>query len=146
MLDAYRPHPGRVDRIRGTGAKEVGHGRGFFGISPNLNHGGRIAMFGLPSERIQIDWGKVVTHMITIENLYGRDLFDTWYAMSPTLAAGLDVSHVIPRRFPASRWAEGFATARGGQCGKVVLDWTVFFLPIRRGRGARRRGPARPAA
>src|SRR6478609_3686454 len=29
----------------------------------NMNHGGRIAMLGLPSQSIDIDWGKVVTHM-----------------------------------------------------------------------------------
>jgi threonine 3-dehydrogenase len=40
------------------------------------------------------------------------------------LRSGLDISGVITHRFAATEWAEGFATARGGLCGKVVLDWT----------------------
>jgi threonine 3-dehydrogenase len=82
-------------------------------------------MLGLPSAPIVIDWGKVVTHMITIKGIYGREMFETWYAMSAMLRSGLDVSAVITHRFPADQWHEAFATARSGQCGKVVLDWEL---------------------
>ena len=54
----------------------------------NLNHGGRVAMLGLPSQPIEIDWGRVVTHMITIKGIYGREMFETWYAMSAMLRSG----------------------------------------------------------
>jgi threonine 3-dehydrogenase len=101
-----------------------GHPTALPDILANLNHGGRIAMLGLPSAPIEIDWGKVVTHMITIKGIYGREMFETWYAMSAMLTAGLDITSVITHRYPATEWAEAFATARGGQCGKVVLDWT----------------------
>ena len=40
----------------------------------NMNHGGRIAMLGLPSQYIDIDWGKVVTHMLTLKGIYGREM------------------------------------------------------------------------
>ncbi len=93
-------------------------------VLANLNHGGRVAMLGLPSAPIEIDWAKVVTHMITIKGIYGREMFETWYAMSAMLRAGLDISAVITDRFPAAEWAEAFATARSGKGGKVVLDWT----------------------
>jgi threonine 3-dehydrogenase len=101
-----------------------GHPSALPDILANLNHGGRIAMLGLPSQPIEIDWGKVVTHMITIKGIYGREMFETWYAMSAMLRSGLDISDVITHRFAAADWAEAFATARGGQCGKVVLDWS----------------------
>ena len=52
----------------------------------NLNHGARVAMLGLPKDRYAIDWGKVITHMITIKGIYGREMYDTWYAMSAMLA------------------------------------------------------------
>jgi threonine 3-dehydrogenase len=100
-----------------------GHPSALPEVIANLNHGGRIAMLGLPSAPIEIDWGKVVTHMITIKGIYGREMFETWYAMSAMLRSGLSISSVITHRFPATEWAEAFATARGGQCGKVVLDW-----------------------
>jgi threonine 3-dehydrogenase len=93
-------------------------------IIANLNHGGRIAVLGLPSTPIQVDWAKVVSHMITIRGIYGREMFETWYAMSALLRSGLDISPVITDRFPASDWAAGFAAAGQGIGGKVVLDWT----------------------
>jgi threonine 3-dehydrogenase len=94
-------------------------------VLANLNHGGRIAMLGLPSQPIEIDWGKVVTHMITIKGIYGREMYESWYAMSAMLRSGLDISAVVTHRLPATSWQEAFDTARGGQCGKVVLDWST---------------------
>jgi threonine 3-dehydrogenase len=31
---------------------------------------------------------------------------------------------VITHRFAAEQWAEAFAAARSGQCGKVIMDWS----------------------
>jgi threonine 3-dehydrogenase len=101
-----------------------GHPSALPGIVANLNHGGRVAMLGLPSEAISVDWAKVVSHMITIKGIYGREMFETWYAMSAMLRSGLDISAVITDRVPAREWAAGFAIARAGAHGKVVLDWT----------------------
>jgi threonine 3-dehydrogenase len=103
-----------------------GHPSALPDILANLNHGGRVAMLGLPSAPIEIDWAKVVTHMITIKGIYGREMFETWYAMSAMLRSGLDISSVVTHRFGAGDWAEAFETARGGDCGKVVLDWSAF--------------------
>lgn len=101
-----------------------GHPSALPEVLANLNHGGRIALLGLPAAPIEIDWGKVVTHMITIKGIYGREMFETWYAMSAMLRSGLDIGQVITHRFPAADWEDAFATARSGQCGKVVLDWS----------------------
>ena len=103
-----------------------GHPSALPEVITNLNHGGRIAMLGLPAQPIQIDWAKIVTHMITIKGIYGREMYETWYAMSALLTAGLEIGEVITHRFPATEWAAAFAAARSGQCGKVVLDWEVF--------------------
>ncbi len=71
---------------------------------------------------------KVITHMITLKGIYGREMFDTWYAMSQMIATSdvfrAAVAQVITHRFPAEEWEQAFATARSGQCGKVVLDWS----------------------
>ena len=103
-----------------------GHPSALPEVITNLNHGGRIAMLGLPAQPIQIDWAKVVTHMITIKGIYGREMYETWYAMSALLTAGLQIGEVITHRFPATEWEAAFAAARSGQCGKVVLDWEVL--------------------
>jgi threonine 3-dehydrogenase len=103
-----------------------GHPSALPEILANLNHGGRVALLGLPSRAFEVDWGKVITHMITIKGIYGREMFESWYAMSAMLRSGLDISAVITHRLPATDWSDAFEIARGGECGKVVLDWTVF--------------------
>jgi threonine 3-dehydrogenase len=89
----------------------------------NMTHGGRIAMLGLPASEIPIDWSHVVLKMLTIKGIYGREMFETWYAMSVLLQAGLDISPVITHRFHHTEHEAAFATARDGRCGKVILDW-----------------------
>ena len=90
----------------------------------NLSHGAHVAMLGLPTEPITIDWAKVVSHMITIKGIYGREMFETWYAMSALVSTGLDVSPVITDHFSPSRWEDAFAAARQADHGKILLDWT----------------------
>src|SRR5690554_2888295 len=106
------------------GLEMSGHATALPEMLDNMTHGGRIAMLGLPSTPITIDWAKVVSHMITIKGIYGREMFETWYAMNAMVQTGLDVSSVITDRFPASEWEEAFATARLGNSGKVVIDWS----------------------
>jgi len=90
----------------------------------NMNHGAHVALLGLPTQAFAIDWAKVVTHMITIKGIYGREMFETWYAMNAMVSTGLDISPVITDRFPADRWEDAFAAAGTGDRGKVVIDWT----------------------
>ena len=90
----------------------------------NMAHGGRIAMLGIPADEIAIDWNAVVFNMLTIKGIYGREMYETWYAMTVMLQSGLDISPVITHRFPAADFEEAFATAAGGTAGKVLLDWT----------------------
>ncbi|EPR77340.1 L-threonine 3-dehydrogenase [Leifsonia rubra CMS 76R] len=106
------------------GLEMSGHATALPEMIDNMNQGGRIAMLGLPVEPISINWATVVTHMITIKGIYGREMFETWYAMNAMVHTGLDVSAVVTDRFPAERWQEAFATARRGNSGKVIIDWS----------------------
>lgn len=94
-----------------------------------MSPGGRIAALGLPTGNVSIDMATVVTRMLTLRGIYGREMFETWYAMSVLLRSGLDISPVITHRFGFEQHAEAFATARSGQCGKVVIDWTRPTAP-----------------
>ena len=89
----------------------------------SMTHGGKIAMLGLPAEAFGIDWAHLVTNMLTIKGIYGRQMFETWYEMSVLIQSGLDIAPVITHRFDAADFEEAFATVRSGQCGKVVLNW-----------------------
>ncbi len=88
-----------------------------------MTHGGRIAMLGLPAAEISIDFSTVVLNMLTIKGIYGREMFETWYAMSVLLQSGLDISGVITHRFPFTEWEQAFAAARSGHSGKVIMTW-----------------------
>ncbi|MCU0718220.1 MAG: L-threonine 3-dehydrogenase [Pirellula sp.] len=90
----------------------------------NMCHGGKIAMLGIPSEQIAIDWNIVVFNMLTIRGIYGREMYETWYKMSVLLESGLDISQVITHKFDFREFEKGFEAMRQGNCGKVVLDWT----------------------
>ncbi|NOJ60683.1 L-threonine 3-dehydrogenase [Arthrobacter sp. 260] len=113
-----------------VGMEMSGHPTALPEMIDNMNHGGRIAMLGLPSADITIDWAKVVTHMLTLKGIYGREMFETWYAMSAMLQSNpvlqQAISSVVTDILPAAAWQQGFNTARNGASGKVVLDWTGF--------------------
>ncbi|MBN9611870.1 MAG: L-threonine 3-dehydrogenase [Actinobacteria bacterium] len=94
----------------------------------NMNHGGRIAMLGLPSAPFSIDWGKAVTHMLTLTGIYGREMFETWNAMAAMLQTSETlrdrIVSVIADTIPARDWEAGFAAAESASTGKIILDWT----------------------
>ena len=92
----------------------------------NMTHGGRIAMLGLPAEEFAVDWSHDRhLNMITIKGIYGREMFETWYAMSVLLESGLDLTPVITAPVRLPRLRAGLRRRRGsGRCGKVILDWT----------------------
>jgi threonine 3-dehydrogenase len=89
----------------------------------NMSHGGKIALLGIPPEEFAIDWNQVVFNMLTIKGIYGREMYETWYAMTVMVQSGLDISPVITHHFAAEDHEEAFATAASGEAGKVILHW-----------------------
>ncbi len=89
-----------------------------------MNHGGRIAVLGIPAGPMTLDVNDVIFKGLQIQGIYGRRIFETWYKMSAMLQSGLDVAGVITHRLPADRFAEAFAIVETGECGKVILDWS----------------------
>ena len=87
-------------------------------------HGGNIAMLGIPAGEVAIDWNTVVFNMLTIRGIYGREMYETWYKMTVMLQSGLNISPVITHRFRYEEFERGFEVMRGGESGKVILDWS----------------------
>ena len=87
-------------------------------------HGGKIAMLGIPTEQVAIDWNTVVFNMLTIKGIYGREMYETWYKMTVMLESGLDIRPVITHRFNYTEFEQGFAAMKSGASGKVILDWS----------------------
>ncbi|HTS48627.1 MAG TPA: L-threonine 3-dehydrogenase [Bryobacteraceae bacterium] len=90
----------------------------------NMSHGAKIAMLGIPSGEIAIDWTAVVFNMLTIKGIYGREMYETWYKMTVMLESGLDIRPVITHRFDYRDFQKGFEAMRSGNTGKVILEWS----------------------
>ncbi len=90
-----------------------------------MAHGGGIAILGIPTEEIKLDINEIVFKMLTVKGIYGREMYETWYKMTVMLQSGLDISPAITHRFPFRDFETAFATARSGDSGKVILDWTA---------------------
>lgn len=106
-----------------VGLEMSGNPSAFRDMLKNMCHGGKIAMLGIATEDIAIDWSTVVFNMLTIKGVYGREMYETWYKMSVMIESGLDVSGVITHRFGFLDFKEGFEIMRSGQSGKVILNW-----------------------
>jgi len=89
----------------------------------NMCHGGKIAMLGIPTGEMAIDWERVIFNMLTIKGIYGREMYETWYMMTVMVQSGLDIGPVITHRLPYTGFTEGFEAMQRGDCGKVVLYW-----------------------
>jgi threonine 3-dehydrogenase len=91
----------------------------------SMAHGGGVAILGLPTEEISLDVNEIVTKMLTIRGIYGREMYETWYKMTVMLESGLDIRPAITHRFPFTEHEAAFAAARSGDSGKVIMDWTA---------------------
>ena len=107
-----------------VGLEMSGNGAAFKQMFKAMNHGGRVAILGIPPGEIAIDWSQVIFKGLVLKGVYGREMFETWYKMTAMLQSGLDISPVVTHRFPISDFKQGFEIMRTGQSGKVVLDWT----------------------
>ena len=88
-----------------------------------MNHGGKIAMLGIPPGDMAIDWTKIIFKGLTLKGIYGREMFETWYKMIAMIQGGLDLTPMITHRFDVKDYLEGFRTMGSGKSGKVVLSW-----------------------
>jgi threonine 3-dehydrogenase len=89
----------------------------------NMCHGGKIALLGIPTQDIAIDWNKVIFNMLTIQGIYGRQMYETWYLMQSMLLSGLDIRPVITHKFHYTEFEKAFEVMRSGNAGKVIMNW-----------------------
>ena len=106
-----------------VGLEMSGNPAAFGDMLANMSHGAKIAMLGIPSGPMPIDWNTVIFNMLTIKGIYGREMYETWYKMTVMLQSGLNISPVITHRFHYTEYEKGFETMISGNSGKVVLSW-----------------------
>ena len=106
-----------------VGLEMSGVATAFREMLANMSHGAKIAMLGIPSKEMSIDWNTVVFNMLTIKGIYGREMYETWYKMTVMLESGLDIRPVITHRFSYQDFEKAFQVMRSGCSGKVILEW-----------------------
>jgi threonine 3-dehydrogenase len=106
-----------------VGFEMSGNPQAFKDMLANMSHGAKIALLGIPSADVAIDWNTVIFSMLTIKGIYGREMYETWYKMSVLLESGLNIAPVITHRFHYSEFQKGFEVMKQGNSGKVVLEW-----------------------
>lgn len=106
-----------------VGLEMSGNPQAFRDMLANMCHGGKVAMLGIPTRELAIDWNLVIFNMLTIKGIYGREMYETWYQMSVLVNSGLDISPVITHRFHYTEFEKGFEAMHSGNSGKVVLNW-----------------------
>src|SRR5258708_1014743 len=107
-----------------VGLEMSGNPAAFREMLVNMSHGAKIAMLGIPSKEMAIDWNLVVFNMLTIKGIYGREMYETWYKMAVMLESGVDIRPVITHRFPYQDFQKGFDVMRSGCSRKVILEWS----------------------
>lgn len=105
------------------GLEMSGNAFAFNDMVKSMNHGGHIALLGIPPQETAIDWNQVIFKGLIIKGIYGREMYETWYKMISMLQSGLNIEPVITHHFPVAEFQKGFEIMASGQSGKVILDW-----------------------
>ena len=95
----------------------------FNSMLDNMNHGGKIAMLGIPPSDMAVDWNQVIFKGLVIKGIYGREMFETWYKMASLIQSGLNLNPIITHQYSVDDFQAGFDMMISGQSGKVILNW-----------------------
>ncbi len=107
-----------------VGLEMSGNPQAFRDMLGAMNHGGKVALLGIPPQDTAINWNDLIFKGLQVKGIYGREMFETWYKMTAMLQSGMDLSPVLTHWFPIDRFEEGFSIMNSGQSGKVILDWS----------------------
>lgn len=133
---AIKPQPGMLrETMTNLGIREgfdvglemSGAPQAMRDLIDHCTHGATLSLLGLPSEPFAINWSKVITSMLTIKGVYGREMYDTWYLAtfmvesSPELREALHL--IVTDRFEPDHWEDAFTALASGEAGKVIINW-----------------------
>jgi len=107
-----------------VGMEMSGVGSAFSNMLEVMNHGGSVAILGIPSLDTTIDWNQVIFKGLTLKGIYGREMYETWYKMVAMLQSGLDISPIITHHYEVEDFQKGFDRMASGLSGKVILNWS----------------------
>ncbi|MBI4051146.1 MAG: L-threonine 3-dehydrogenase [Elusimicrobia bacterium] len=91
----------------------------------SVRNGGRVTAFGIPSEKLTIDWAEdVIFKGIRIYGIVGREIFQTWYKTESLLKSkAIDLTPSMTHTFSLKEFDKAFHVLSSPEkkCGKVLL-------------------------
>lgn len=61
-----------------VGLEMSGNPSAFRQMLEQMNHGGKVALLGIPPADTAVDWNQVIFKGLEIKGVYGREMFETW--------------------------------------------------------------------
>ena len=89
-----------------------------------MRNGGKVALLGLFGKQPELDMDKIILKGLTLQGIYGRKMYETWYKMAAMVESGLNLSDLITHRFHYSQFEQAFDIMNTGKSGKIILDWS----------------------
>lgn len=87
-----------------------------------VRNGGRVVLFGIPSEPLEIDVAEVIFKNVTVLGLNGRRIFETWFKTRWMLESGLvDLRPLITHRYGLEQFEQALEKLEAGEACKIVL-------------------------
>jgi threonine 3-dehydrogenase len=107
-----------------VGLEMSGHPDGIETLFKNMTWGGKVALLGLPTQRVPLDFDKLIFGGLMVKGIYGREIFETWHKMTALLSSGLEIESVITHEFSYGDFEKAFAVMESGEGCKILLNWT----------------------
>ena len=100
-----------------VGLEMSGNGAALNQLIKSMRNGGKVALLGIAGPGTVIDWNDVIFKGLTLQGIYGRKMFETWYKMGAMIQAGLDLTPMVTHRFNYRDFEKGFAAMNSGESG-----------------------------
>ncbi len=106
-----------------VGLEMSGNAHAFNDMLDGMYHGGKVALLGILPKGAGIDWDRIIFKGLTVQGIYGRRMYETWYKMTQLVLGGFPLDKILSHELPAAEFQQGFDLMESGKCGKVVLGW-----------------------
>jgi len=106
-----------------VGLEMSGNQAAFNDMLDCMYHGGKVALLGILPRGAGIDWDRVIFKGLTLQGIYGRKMYETWYKMTQMVLTGFPLQKVLTHQITIDDFQTGFDLMEAGNCGKVVCSW-----------------------
>lgn len=108
-----------------VGMEMSGNAQAFKQLVHNMRNGGKISLLGLfGGKQPELEMDEIILKGLTLQGIYGRKMFETWYKMGAMVDGGLDLKPLITHKFSYKDFEEAFAIMNTGNSGKIIFQWS----------------------